>query len=75
MCVTCYGIFKFLVMSFGMCNAPMRFFTLMKEMLQPFLDKSVVVYLDDIAVYSEMMEDNKKHLAKVLNHCGRTKYT
>ena len=64
-CVTRYGSFEFMVMSFGLCNALTMFCTLMNDVLRPFLDKFVVVYLDDIVVYSEMMEEHKKHLAKV----------
>ena len=64
-CVTRYGSFEFLVMPFGLCNAPTTFCTLMKDVLQPFLDKSVVVYLDDIVIFNETMEEHKKHLAKV----------
>ena len=37
----------------------------MKDMLRPFLDKSVVVYLDDIVVFNKSMEEHKKHLEKV----------
>eukprot|EP00253_Pinus_taeda_P022536 PITA_22536 len=63
--VTRYGSFEFLVMSFGLCNAPTTFFTLMNDVLRPYLDSFVVVYLDDIVVYSDNMEDHKKHLAMV----------
>jgi len=63
--VTRYGSFEFLVMPFGLCNAPTMFFTLMNDVLQPYLDSFVVVYLDDIVVFSDNMEDHKKHLAMV----------
>jgi hypothetical protein len=63
--VTRYGSFEFLVMPFGLCNAPTTFCTLMNDVFKPFLDKSVVVYLDDIVVFSENMEDHKKHLVEV----------
>ena len=66
-CVTRYGSFEFLVMPFGLCNAPATFCTLMNDVLRPFLDKSVVVYLDDIVVYSETLEDHKKHLKEVFD--------
>ena len=66
-CVMWYGNFEFLVMSFGLCNAPANFCTLMNDVLQPFLDKSVVVYLDDIIVYSEMMEEHRKILKEVFD--------
>ena len=64
-CVTRYGSFEFLVMSFGLCNAPTTFCTLMNDVLRPFLDKFVVVYLDDIVIFSETVEEHKKHLADV----------
>lgn len=48
-----------------MCSAPTTFFTLMNNLFRPFLDKSVVVYLDDIVVFNENMEDHNKHLAEV----------
>lgn len=57
--------FEFLVMPFGFCNAPATFFTLMNNVLHPYLDSFIVVYLDDIVVYSDNMEDYKKHLALV----------
>jgi hypothetical protein len=63
--VTRYGSFEFLVMPFGLCNAPTTFCTLMNDVFRPFLDKSVVVYLDDIVVFSENMEDHKRHLEEV----------
>jgi hypothetical protein len=64
-CVTRYGSYEFLVMPFGLCNAPATFCTLMNDVFRPLLDKSVVVYLDDILVYSKNMEEHKQHLAEV----------
>ena len=64
-CVTRYGSFEFMVMPFGLCNAPTTFCTIMNDVLQSFLDKSVVVYLDDIVIFSETMEEHKKHLVEV----------
>jgi hypothetical protein len=63
--VTRYGIYDFLVMSFGLCNAPATFCTLMNDILRKFLDKFVVVYLDDIVVFSESMEEHEKKLEEV----------
>ncbi|KAL0555982.1 hypothetical protein IC582_004485 [Cucumis melo] len=56
-CVTRYGAFEFLIMSFGLTNAPANFCTLMNQVFHEYLDKFVVVYLDDIVVYSTTMEE------------------
>ena len=48
--VTRYGSFEFLVMPFGLCNAPAIFCTLMNDVLRPYLDAFMVVYLDDIVI-------------------------
>ena len=64
-CVTRYRSFEFLVMLFGLHNAPTTFCTLTNDVLQPFLDKSNAVYLEDIVVFNENMEDHKTHLVEV----------
>ncbi|KAK5774336.1 hypothetical protein PVK06_042191 [Gossypium arboreum] len=64
-CVTRYGSFEFLVMPFGLTNAPATFCSLMNEVLQPFLDRFMVVYLDDIVVYSKTLEEHVGHLGEV----------
>ncbi|TYK26611.1 reverse transcriptase [Cucumis melo var. makuwa] len=66
-CVTHYGAFEFLVMPFGLTNAPATFCTLMNQVFHEYLDKFIVVYLNDIVVYSTIMEEHKDHLQK----CGR----
>ena len=65
-CVTRYSSFEFLVMSFGLTNALATFCTLMNKVLQPFLDRFVVVYLDDIVVYSTTLAEHAQHLRQVL---------
>lgn len=50
---------------FGLTNAPATFCTLMKQVFHDYLDKFVVVYLDDIVVYSPTLEDHEEHLKLV----------
>lgn len=65
-CVTRYGAFELLVMPFGLTNAPATFCTLMIQTFHDYLDKFVVVYLDDIVVYSSTLEEHVEHLRLVL---------
>ncbi|KAA0060752.1 uncharacterized protein E5676_scaffold451G00440 [Cucumis melo var. makuwa] len=64
-CVTRYGVFEFLVMPFGLTNAPATFYTLMNMVFHEYLDKFVVVYLDNIVVYSTTMKEHRDHLQKI----------
>jgi len=57
---------EWLVMPFGLCNAPATFMRLMNEVLCPFIDSHVIVYLDDILLYISTWEDHMSHLAHVL---------
>jgi hypothetical protein len=63
---TRYGHFEFTVLPFGLTNAPSAFMTMMHSVLKPYLDKFVVVFLDDILVYSSSEWEHLIHLRKVL---------
>lgn len=64
---TRYGSFEFLVLPFGLCNAPSTFMSMMHTVLRPFLDKFVIVFLDDILVYSKTPAEHLAHLEQVLS--------
>ena len=66
-CVTQYGSFEFLFMPFGLTNALATFCNLMNDVLFDFLDSFVVVYLDDIMIYSPTIENRLVHLEKVFD--------
>ncbi|GJV67559.1 putative reverse transcriptase domain-containing protein [Tanacetum coccineum] len=63
---TRYGHFKFIVMPFGLTNTPAVFMDLMNRACRPYLDKFVIVFIDDILIYSKSREDHEEHLGLVL---------
>ena len=63
---TRYGYFKFLVMSFGLTNAPTAFMDLMNRVFRPYLDIFVIVFIDDILVHSRSEDEHSDHLRTVL---------
>jgi hypothetical protein len=63
---TRYGLFEYLVLSFGLMNTLAHFVYLMNSIFMPELDKFVVVFIDDILVYSKSMEEHEEHLQIVL---------
>jgi hypothetical protein len=63
---TRHGLYEYLVMSFRLTNAPTYFMYMMNSVFMPELDKLVVVFIDDILVYSKNLEEHTRHLHIVL---------
>lgn len=70
---TRYGHHEFLVMSFGLTNAPAAFIDMMNRVFKQYLDKFVVVFIDDIQVYSKTPEDHVERLRFVLETLRKEK--
>jgi hypothetical protein len=72
-CHTRYGSYEFLVMPFGLTNAPATFCTLMNDIFRKWLDDFVVVYIDNILIYSGSLEEHEEHLHKVFQRLSENK--
>jgi hypothetical protein len=61
-----YGLYEYLVMSFGLTNAPTHFMYLMNSVFIEELDKFIMVFIDDILLYSKTMKEHEEHLRVML---------
>jgi hypothetical protein len=67
------GLFEWLVMLFGLCNAPTTFMRVMNDVFRPFLDDFVIVYLDYILIFSGTWDEHVRHVKQVLGTLQREK--
>ena len=63
---TRYGHYEFLVLSFGLTNAPAAFMDLMNRVFKPYLDRFVIIFIDDILIYSKSRAEHEQHLRIIL---------
>jgi hypothetical protein len=63
---TCYGLFEYLVMPFGLTNTPATFQHFMNDVFKDMVDNFIIVYLDNILIYSDTIEEHQRHVCKVL---------
>ena len=63
---TCHlGFYEFNVMPFGLKNAPLTFQRLMNKVLREYIDEFVIIYIDDLLIYSKTFEEHIEHIRKV----------
>jgi len=67
------GLYEWLVMPFGLSNAPNTFMQLMNEMLKEYIGKFVIVYLDNILIFSRTRKEHLRHVQKVLEKLQHNK--
>ena len=65
---TQYGHYEFIIMPFGLTNAPTIFMCLMNNVMHKYLDNFVVMFIDDILIYSKTEEEHKEHLKKIARY-------
>ena len=68
---TCYGHYEFLVMSFGQTNALVVFMDMMNKVFHEYLDKFIVVFIDDFLIYSKTPKEHGEHQLKALERFRR----
>ncbi|GKE19591.1 putative reverse transcriptase domain-containing protein [Tanacetum coccineum] len=72
---TRYGHYEFQVMPFGLTNAPVVFMDLINRVCKPYLDKFVIVFIDDILIYSKSKEEHEEHLKLILELLKKELYS
>jgi hypothetical protein len=71
---TRYGHYEYIVMSVGLTNAPAAFMEAMNRMLHEYLDDFIIVFLDDILIYSKSEEEHERHLSLVLEALRKNQF-